>query len=308
MTHRLSDRIGVAAAWITGVLLVLAVGSIMLWLAIGGIQHVDWGFLHDSPAPGSLESGVAGGIFDPLAGTVIVTVLGIAVAFPLGLGTAIFLAEYRHPSWLARAADTSVDMIFGVPSIVFALFGVAVFAKPVFTVLSERVESSGLATGSSFLCASLILSLIAYPPIVRASEAAILAVPQHQREASYALGKGKLATLRRVVVPGARPGIVTGVILGIGRIVGDTAIAVLLLGGTVLAPFGPGWWHPGRALDTLQGQGATLTTYIYYASPAGEGNTAGKAYGAAFVLMILIVVVNVLVRLAGRRRGTGSWR
>ena len=80
--------------------------------------------------------------------------------------------------------------------------------------------------------------------MVRATESAILAVPARQREAAYALGKGRVATLRRVVLPGARPGIVTGVILGIGRIVGDTAIAVLLLGGTVLAPFAAGWWKP----------------------------------------------------------------
>jgi phosphate transport system permease protein len=101
---------------------------------------------------------------------------------------------------------------------------------------------------------------------------------------------------------------VTGTILGIGRIVGDTAIAVLLLGGTVLAPFAAGWWQPDQATGTLRGPGSTLTTYIYYASPAGEGNTAGKAYGAAFVLMVVILVVNYLVRLTGRRRGATSWR
>ena len=308
MTRRLSDRIAVATAWLTGLGLIVAVGSVLVWLAVGGIRNVDWGFLTGSPGPGSLESGVAGGIFDPLVGTLIVTAIGILVALPLGVGTAVFLAEYRRPLWLARMADSGVDMIFGVPSIVFALFGVAVFANPGLLFLSERVESSGLATGSSFLCASLILSLIAYPPVVRATESAILAVPARQREAAYALGKGRVATLRRVVLPGARPGIVTGVVLGIGRIVGDTAIAVLLLGGTVLAPFAAGWWKPDEATGTLRGPGSTLTTYIYYASPAGEGNTEGKAYGAAFVLMVLILVVNFLVRLMGRRRGTVSWR
>ena len=108
--------------------------------------------------------------------------------------------------------------------------------------------------------------------------------------------------------PARGPAIVTGMILGIGRIAGDTAIVWLVLGGTVLAPFDPGWWHPDRAARHAPRSGSTLTTYIYYASPAGEGNTAGKAYGAAFVLMVLIVVVNLLIRLAGGRRGTATWR
>jgi phosphate transport system permease protein len=306
--RRASDRIGVALAYATGGGLLLAIAGLMVWLGVNGLANVDWAFLTTPPAPGSLEHGVSGGISDVIVGTLIVVVIGLIVALPLGVGTAIFLTEYRRPSALARLADAGVDMVFGVPSIVFALFGLAIFIRPSMIFLSSEVGSSGMATGTSFLCASLILSLIALPPIVRASESALNAVPRMQREGAFALGKGRLATIRKVVLPAARPGIATGAILGVGRMVGDTAIAWLLLGGTVLAPQPPGYLQPGNIMDTLRGPGSTLTTYIYYASPVGEGNTYGKAYGAAFVLMVLIVAINSLVRMAGRRKGSGSWR
>jgi phosphate transport system permease protein len=298
----------VVLAYATGATLIACVAGLVIWLAVNGLQNVDWTFLTTPPAPGSLVSGVGGGISDVIVDTLIVVLLGLLVAFPLGLGTALFLTEYRRPALLARLADTGVDMIFGVPSVVFALFGLAIFIHPSMVFLSQEVASSGQATGTSFICCGLVLSLIALPPIVRAAESALNAVPRAQREAAFALGKGRLATIRKVVVPAARPGIVTGAILGIGRMVGDTAIAWLLLGGTVLAPQAKGYLRPDHLVDTLRGPGSTLTTYIYYASPVGEGNTYGKAYGAALVLMALIVIVNALVRATGRREGTGSWR
>jgi phosphate transport system permease protein len=302
--RRLSDRVGVLLAWATGLALCATIATIVGWLAYNGLGNVSWDFLTSSPAPGSLQSGVSGGILDPLVGSLFVVVIGILFAFPLGVGTAIFLAEYRRPLWFARIVDVTVDMIFGVPSVVFAMFGLAVFGASYLVFLSGEVSTSGQATAVSFIVSGLMLALIAFPPIVRATESAIRTVPNHQREAAYALGKGKLTTVRRIVVPGARSGIITGVMLGVGRIVGDTAIAIILLGGTVLEPMAHGWWHPDQITSTLRGSGSTLTTYILYSSPAGEGNTAGKAYGAALVLMVLILVVNGLVRLVGRKGRT----
>ena len=159
--------------------------------------------------------------------------IGVAIALPLGVGTAIFLAEYRRPAWLAHAVESAVEVIFGVPSIVFALFGLAIFTNSFFGFLSDSVESSGIAFGRSFLVAGIMMSLLALPPITRATEESIRSIPHDLREASYALGKGRLATLTRVILPGARPGIATGVILGAGKIAGDTAIVWLLLGGVI---------------------------------------------------------------------------
>lgn len=302
MPVRLSDRIGRYGAWASGLFLAGTVISIVLWLLINGLRNVDWEFLTTNPGSGSLETGMSGGIVSPLVGTVIVTALGTLFALPVGLATAIFLAEYGKPLWLKRLADTAVDLIFGVPSIVFALFGLAIFTNPALVFLSQPVGTGDKATAKSFFCAALMMALIALPPIVRSTQAAIMQVPNVQREAAYALGKTRFAMIRRIVLPAVRPGISTGTILGMGRIAGDTAIVWILLGGAVLQPPPDGWYRPDHFLDFLQGSGSTLTTYVYFASPAGEGNSAGKAYGAALVLFALVFVVNIVLGRLGQRR------
>ena len=123
------------------------------------------------------------------------------------------------------------------------------------------------------------------------------------REASYALGKTKAATIRRVLLPAARPGIATGTALGMGRIAGDTAIVVILLGAS-LQLTGAGGLEP---FDTLRGTGSTLTSYVFVNSPAGEGNAPEKAYAAAFVLLVIVVALNFGVDLISRRRSAPSW-
>lgn len=302
MPVRLSDILGRYLAWAFGIFLVGVVLSIVAWLLINGLRNIDWAFLTTNPSPGSVEVGVAGGIISPLIGTLIVTALGTAIALPLGLITAIFLGEHGKPKWLKQMTDTSIDLIFGVPSIVFALFGLAIFASPKLVFLSQEVPNSGVSSAKSFFCASIMMALIALPPIVRSTQAAISSVPQVQREAAYALGKTRFSTIRSIVIPSIRPGIATGTILGMGRIAGDTAIVWILLGGAVLEPPAPGWYTPGGILDFLHGTGSTLTTYVYFASPAGEGNAEGKAYGAALVLFALVFIVNIVLGRAGQRR------
>ncbi|MEI6625041.1 MAG: ABC transporter permease subunit [Thermoleophilia bacterium] len=302
MPVRLSDRIGYYGAWFSGLFLTAVVFGIVAWLLVNGLRNVDWAFLTTNPAPGSVEIGVAGGIVAPLIGTLIITGMGTAIALPLGLMTAVFLGEHGKPKWLKQGTDTAIDLIFGVPSIVFALFGLAIFSSPSMVFLSSEVQTSGMATAKSFFCAALMMALIALPPIVRSTQAAISQVPNVQREAAYALGKTRFATVRKVVFPSIRPGIATGTILGMGRIAGDTAIVWILLGGAVLEPPQPGWYEPQNILDFLHGTGSTLTTYVYFASPAGEGNAEGKAYGAALVLFALVFIVNIVLGRLGQRK------
>lgn len=302
MPVRLSDRIGRYGAWASGLFLTSVVISIVLWLLINGLSNVDWTFLSQNPSSGSLTEGMAGGILSPLVGTLIITALGTAFALPIGLATAIFLAEYGKPRWLKRMADTAVDLIFGVPSIVFALFGLAIFSNPALVFLSEPVGTGDKATAKSFFCAGLMMALIALPPIVRSTQAAIMQVPNVQREAAYALGKTRFAMIRKIVLPAVRPGISTGTILGMGRIAGDTAIVWILLGGAVLSPPPDSWWRPDHFLPFLHGTGSTLTTYVYFASPAGEGNSAGKAYGAALILFAVVFIINIVLGRLGQRR------
>jgi phosphate transport system permease protein len=147
-----------------------------------------------------------------------------------------------------------------------------------------------------------MMSLIALPLIVGATREALQSIPTHVREASYALGKDKISTIRRVLLPASRKGIATGTTLGMGRIAGDTAIVILLLGGTAtLEPQGD-----TPVVRTLTGTGSTLTSYVYNNSPAGEGNAPEKAYAAAFILLVIVIGMNFVVDLLSRKR-SDTW-
>ena len=130
------------------------------------------------------------------------------------------------------------------------------------------------------------------------------AIPSHVREASYALGKTKIATTRRVLLPAARPSVITGSMLGLGRVIGDTAIVLLLLGGTLTFQSA----NSVPLLGLLRGTGDTLTGYIYYNAPTGDGNQPNKAYAAAFVLMVMVLMLNLAVDLVvNRSRKAVRW-
>jgi phosphate transport system permease protein len=300
VASRTTDAVGRSAAWLCGIVLMLIFGGTVIYLGIKGIGSLSWSFLTTSPNPGDQVS-LGGGILDPLMGTIILAVLGTLIALPLGIAVPVFLAEYRRPAWLAQSTELAVEVIFGVPSIVFAIFGVALFTNPKLIFLSSGVASSPKAFGRSFLVAGVVLSLVALPPIIRSTQEALQQIPRSLRESSWALGKTRATTIRRLLLPEARNGLATGLVLGMGRIAGDTAIVLLLLGGTLGFENGSSWWHPGNALGTLRGTGTTLTAYIYNTSPAGELPSISKSYGAAFVLIVVIMLLNGFVILGSRR-------
>lgn len=143
----------------------------------------------------------------------------------------MWLSEYGRPAALARVAESTIEMIAGTPSIVLALFGILLFESPALGFLSR--SSEGVVFGRSFFAAGAMLSLVALPLVVSNVREGLEAIPDHVREASYALGKTKFATTRRVLLPAARPSVLTGAMLGAGRVIGDTAIIVVLLGATL---------------------------------------------------------------------------
>ncbi len=299
----LRDRIGLACCWAAGISLALIAGAIVVYMAYKGITELEPKLLFEHPT-GDVDQSRAGGFLDPILGTLMLTTIGILIAVPIGVATALWIVEYGRPRALARAVESAVEIIAGAPSVVLALFGLTVFSNVFFSFLSFRPEGADLAFGRSFLIAGMVMSLIALPLVVGATREALLQVPNHVREASLALGKTKAATIRKVLLPAVRPGIATGTTLGMGRIVGDTAIVILLLGNTLLIE--P---HDGLPLiGLLQGQGSTLTSYVYGNSPAGEGNAPEKAYAAAFVLMVIVIGLNALAtRLARGRTGGPAW-
>ncbi len=296
----LGDRIGLAMAWATGILLCAVAATITLYMAIKGIQYVNLEVITTSPEA-SLEQDKTGGFLDPIIGTVLLTIIGAAIATPIGVATAIWLTEYGRPAPLARFVEAGIEVIVGAPSIVLAIFGLLVFQQG-FMAPFSFTAAGGEVFGRSFFAAGAVMSLIALPFVVGGTREALNSIPKHVREASYALGKDKASTIRRVLMPSARSGIATGSTLGMAQIAGDTAVVVVLLGASLqLAPEGA---IPG--IDVLKGTGATLTSYVYQNSPAGEGNAPEKAYAASFVLLMIVVVLNLGVNLI-TRKGKQKW-
>jgi phosphate transport system permease protein len=294
---RMRDRIGLGLCWAAGIGLCLVAGAIVVYMAVRGIQYLRPKLLTTHPVS-DLNQAKTGGFLDPMIGTFILTVLGTALAVPLGVGTAVWLTEYGRPAWLARAVESGIEVVAGTPSIVLAIFGLLVFSEKIFSFLSFTAQG-GAVFGRSFLTAGAMMSLIALPLVFGATREALQSIPNHLREASYALGKTKAATIRRVLLPMSRRGIGTGTALGMGRIAGDTAIVVILLGATLQLQ------STGSApvLKTLKGTGSTLTSYVYNNSPAGEGNAPEKAYAAAFVLLLIVIALNFTVDMIARGRG-----
>jgi phosphate transport system permease protein len=293
------DKIGVAAAWFCGLLLCALAASIVIYMLVRGLQYVSVAALFEHPVILSTtqSTGTAGGYLDPIEGTLLLTALGTLIALPIGVGIAVWLSEYARPSGLARAVESGVEIVAGTPTIVLAIFGLLVFTQGAFGFLSFTAEG-GAVFGRSFFIAGIMMSLIAIPLIVGATREALQSIPAHVREASYALGKDKISTIRRVLLPASRKGIATGTTLGMGRIAGDTAIVILLLGGTgTLEKQGT-----VPILSTLKGTGSTLTSYVYNNSPAGEGNAPEKAYAAAFILLMIVIGMNFVVDLFSRKR------
>ena len=291
---RWSDRLGLGLAWVLGLLFCAVAAAIVIYFLIEGIRYLRPNLLVTNPTPGVSES-ETGGFLDPLLGTLILGAMSMAIAVPVGVGIAVWLSEFGRPTGLARLAESAVEMLAGEPSVVLALFGAVLFTAGHLGFLSQT--SHGVVLGQSFFAAAAMLSLVALPMVVASTREGLQAIPSHVREASYAVGKTKIATTRRVLLPAARPSVITGSMLGLGRVIGDTAIVLLLLGGTLTFQAA----NSTPLFGLLRGTGDTLTGYIYYTAPTGDGNQPSKAYAAAFVLMLMVLAINLGVDLVVKR-------
>jgi phosphate transport system permease protein len=293
---RLRDRLGLGFAWLLGLLFCAIAVSLVVYFLVQGIRYVRPSLFVTNPTPG-FTAATTGGFLDPLLGTL----MAMTVALPVGIAVGVWLSEYGRPAALARVAESTIEMIAGTPSIVLALFGILLFQSGALGFLSRT--AGGIVFGRSFFAAATMLSLIALPLVVSNVREGLQAIPGHVREASYALGKTKIATTRRVLLPAARPSVLTGAMLGAGRVIGDTAIIVVLLGATLT--FNGSGSVP--LLSTLSGTGSTLTYFVFYNAPTGEGNQPTKAYAAAFVLLMIVLGLNVGVDVATRRARRLRW-
>jgi phosphate transport system permease protein len=245
-----------------------------------GYRAINWTFLTQPP----IEAMTQGGIFPAIVGTFYLTVGAIAIAFPLGVASAVYLNEYAREGRLVRMIRLGINNLAGVPSVVFGLFGLGLFV--VF-----------LGFGSSILSGSLTLGFLVLPVIIGASEEALKAVPQTYREASLALGGTRWQTIYKVVLPAALPGILTGSILGIGRAAGETAPIM----------FTAAAFYTARLPSSVFDEVMALPYHIYVLATAGTHieETRHLQYGTALVLIGLVLGINlvaIIIRTRMRRK------
>ncbi|HOA34584.1 MAG: phosphate ABC transporter permease PstA [Clostridiales bacterium] len=212
-----------------------------------------------------------------LISTLIMTAISIAISVPLGVFSAIYLVEYaKRGNKVVNLIRLTTETLSGIPSIIYGLFGLLFFV-------------TYLGWGFSVLAGSFTLSIMILPLIIRSSEEALKAVPDSYREGSFGLGAGKLRTVFRVVLPAAIPGIFAGIILAVGRIVGETAALIYTAGTVAQVP-----------KDLLQ-SARTLSVHMFALS--SEGLHTGEAYATAVVLLILVVVINTVSAMVAKRIG-----
>ncbi|MDF1605020.1 phosphate ABC transporter permease PstA [Nocardioides sp. YIM 152315] len=277
-----ADRLATSLVW--GAFVVVLVPLVwLIWMVVShGVSAIDAEFLTYDMRN---VVGAGGGIFHALWGTILVTLAATLISVPVGLFTAIYLVEYGRGKRLARVTTFLVDVMTGIPSIVAGLFALALFVLIFGPAI--RVGFGG----------AVALSLLMIPTVVRSAEEMLRLVPGDLREASYALGIPKWRTIVKVVLPTALGGIITGVVLAISRVIGETAPLLVVAGATDSVNF-----------NLFEGRMMTLPVYIFsqYSSPGvvpvgTEGDPPGyaRAWGAALVLIVIVMVLNLVARLIG---------
>lgn len=303
-SHLADSTAGYFYSWVSIIMVTAVCLLIILTVFYYGYDVLSIKFIISEPNSSAINT-EAGGILTPIIGTILLTVIGILFAYPFSLATGIYLCFYTKKGKLKTVIKTAIDILSGIPTIVIALFALAIFTAPWLSFLSSPVDSSGAvarAYGKSFMVAGITMAIMILPFVIKSVEEALKVVPQSYIDGSLALGASKWHTISKIALLTAREGIITGVILGMGRIIGDTAIVWLALGGTLRMTGLQPWYAPGNWLSTLQNTGATLTSYIYYTSPAGEGNNYTVAFGAACVLILIIILLNAITAVVGNIR------
>jgi phosphate transport system permease protein len=267
-----SDRAAKVMLWVSASIAILTLLFILGYIVVQGLPVLTLSFLLESPR----LSGAEGGILPAIVGTFCLMLVTLLSAVPIGISAAIYLAEYAPEGAVTRIISFGVECLAGIPSIVIGLFGYA------FLVIY-------LGFGFSIISGGLALMFMILPWVVRVSEESLKAVPGGLREGSLALGATKWQTVSRVVVPSAIPGITTGVILGIGKAIGETAVIMFTAGSSLLMP--TSLFDPVRALP--------YHLYIL----ASEGISDPMAYGSSVVLLVMVLVINLAAVAIQRHYG-----
>lgn len=272
---RRTQKAAFALFRILSLAVVLVLFAILGFIIVKGAGVISWDFLTKAPENGMTE----GGIFPAIVGTLLLMLGSAVVSFPIGIMSGIYMNEYASRGWVVKFIRMMTNNLSGVPSIVFGLFGMALFVKY-------------LGFGDSILAGSLTLGLLSLPLVIRTTEEALRDIPSGIREGSLALGATKLQTIWKVVLPMGMPRIITGLILSLGRVSGETAPILF----TCAAYFFP------QLPTSIFDQCMALPYHLYVISTSGTDIDAQQpiAYGTALVLIVIVLVINLLAGMLRR--------
>ncbi|GAB6262330.1 phosphate ABC transporter permease PstA [Photobacterium sp. CCB-ST2H9] len=278
--QQLKDKIYLGLIWTCATITVGFLLWVVWYILSNGLAYVDWTFVSSNYTTLGEESG----IWPMIVSTIYMVLASILVAAPLGIMTAIYLTEYaRVGSRLVKVIRFCTESLAGIPSIIYGLFGMTFFVVV-------------LGFGFSILSGALTLSILILPVIIRTTEEALMAVPQTYREGSYGLGASKIYTIWRLILPSAMPGIVTSIILSVGRVIGESA-PVFMTAGMV-----------ARLPESLLDSGRTLTVHLYkLTQELYTIHEWHQAYATATILIVVVLVINLFTKLIAKRFNTATY-
>lgn len=269
------DKFLYGCIYLSAAIAVSVLLMIICYVTVRGIGSVSLEFLTTVTSARKGTVGIAGNIVN----TLYIIVITLVIATPIGVGSAIYLNEYAKPGKIVRIIEFTTETLSGIPSIIFGLFGSVFFGTT-------------LKLGYSLLTGALTLSLMILPLITRNTQEALRTVPDSYRNGALGMGATKWHMIRTILLPSAIPGIITGVILAIGRIVGESAALLFTAGSGYLLPKAGGW------LSKILQPGGTLTIQLYLSSSKAEYNVA---FGIAFVLLVIVLCINFLTKYLAKR-------
>ena len=267
-TRRPGDKALAFCIYLAAALTVCILVGIIGYILVKGVPHISWSFLSTSFS--ALDEG-RNGILPMIINTLYIVVITLLIVTPIGIASAIYLTQYARQGKLVKTIRFTTEVLSGVPSIVFGLFGYTVFCVM-------------MGMGYSILAGCLTMTICILPTIVRTTEESLLAVPESYKEGALALGAGKTRVVLGMVLPCAMPGILTAVILGMGRIVGESAALLFTSGIATNMPDG--------VLSHVMSSGRTLAVHMY--ALLSEGLYTDEAYATAVVLLVVVFIINRL--------------
>lgn len=259
--------------YLSAALSILILAGIMGYVFVRGIPSISWQFLTTVPSTIKGTFGIIGNIVN----TLYIVGITLMISTPLGIGAAVYLNEYAKPGKLVRIIEFTTEILSGIPSIIFGLFGMVFFGTT-------------LGLGYSILTGSLTLAIMVLPLITRTTQEALKTVPDSYRSGALSIGTTKWYMIRTILLPSAMPGIITGVILAIGRIVGESA--------ALLFTAGSGYLLPKSLIGKVFESGGTLTIQLYLSMQKAK---YGDAFGIAVVLLLIVLLINGLAKYLSRK-------